>query len=75
MGRWMRRKGSRYGQWHHRALLREPARFNRARGVVAVCGLIVGRAESELEHSDDPSDFAERCAVCRALGPIPIRRR
>lgn len=75
MGRWMRRRGSRYGQWHYPADLRDPARFNRPRAFVAACGLIVGQSESELEHSDDPSDYAARCPVCRALGPIPVRRR
>jgi hypothetical protein len=74
MDRWMRRRGSRYGQWHYAA---EPpdGRFARPRAVVAACGLILGRIEIELEHSDDPSDYAARCTVCRALGPIPLVSR
>ena len=52
-----------------------PCAFNRPRAVVAACGLILGQTERELEHSDDPSDYAARCGVCRALGPIPLVRR
>lgn len=70
MDRWMRRQGSRYGQWHYPAP--REATFNRPRAIVAACGLILGRTELELELSDDPSDYAARCPVCRALGPIPL---
>lgn len=70
----MRRRGSRYGQWHYPAGPRE-ARFNRPHAIVAACGLILGRTELELELSDDPSGYAARCPVCRALGPIPLMGR
>ncbi|MEA2536862.1 MAG: hypothetical protein QOF11_1096 [Chloroflexota bacterium] len=75
MDRWLRRRGSRYGQWHHRAEPLEPAPFNRPLAIVAACGLILGQSENELERSDDPSDYAARCPICRALGPVPIARR
>jgi hypothetical protein len=75
MARWMRRRGSQYGQWHHPAQPRTAAGSIRPRGVVAACGLILAQNESELEHSDDPSAYAGRCRVCRALGPIPLSRR
>jgi hypothetical protein len=71
----MRRRGSRYGRWHYPADPRDPTRFSRPRALVAVCGLILGQTERDLEQSDDPSDYAARCGVCRALGPIPLARR
>ncbi len=70
MDNWMRRRGSPYGQWHY-ATEPRAGRFTRPRAVVAACGLILGRSQVELEHSDDPSAYAARCTVCRALGPIP----
>lgn len=74
MGQWMRRRGSRYGRWHYPAEMGE-ARFNRPGGIVAACGLILGRTELELEVTEDLSNWAERCPVCRSLGPIPTVRR
>lgn len=70
MGRWVRKWGDDFGEWH---LLGEPPLWAVDRGVfVGACGQPLGDTGNRLQRVEEATVIGGRCAACDGVEPPKV---